>query len=118
MASESPKVRPLTEADIWSFYNEPFVQSLRGIAVEFEGKPVAVAFVINTSPPQAVSWIRDELREYPRAIIKAAREFAKILKRYPCDVYAMADEDEANSENFLKRVGFEHWHERAYVWVN
>lgn len=118
MASENPKVRPLTESDIREFYDEPFVQSLRGLAVELEGKPVLVAFVLNTEPPQAVSWIKDDLRKYPRAIIKAAREFAKILKRYPCDVYAMADEDESNSENFLKRIGFKHWHERAYIWVN
>jgi hypothetical protein len=118
MASVSLKVRPIVEADLRSFYDEPFAQSLRGLTVEMDGEPTLVAFVINTSPPQAVSWVKDELRKYPKWIMRAAKEFAKILNKYPCDVYAVADDEEMNSENFLKRIGFEHLHERSYIWAN
>jgi hypothetical protein len=101
-----------------AFYDEPFEQSLRGLTVELKGEPVLVAFVINTSPPQAVSWIKDELRRYPKWIMRAAREFKKILSRYPCDIYAIADDEEMNSETFLQRIGFEHFYKRTYVWQN
>ena len=118
MASKNLKVRPINEADIRAFYNKPFVQSLRGLTVESENEPVFIAFVVNTSPPQAVSWMKDELRKHPKMILKAAKEFIKIMEKYPCDIYAVADEEEKNSECFLKRIGFTHLIERLYVWLN
>jgi hypothetical protein len=117
MASVSLKVRPIIEEDLRSFYDESFSQSLRGLTVEMDGLPVLVAFVVNTNPPQAVSWVKDELRKHPKWIMRAAMEFKKVLNRYPCDVYAVADDEEENSENFLKRIGFEHLHERSYIWA-
>lgn len=116
MASESPKVRALKKDDILAFYDEPFQQTIRGIAVELEGEPVAVAGVIATTPMQAISKIDDKLRKFPKAIVKVGKEFADILNLYEAPIYAVADENEANSRNFLKHIGFIQIEDGVFKW--
>lgn len=116
MVSKSPVVRGLRKSDLTGFYQERFSKSVRGIAVELDGEPVAVAFVINTNPFQAVSKMKDELRKYPKTIIKAARAFRDLLKMYDSIVYAIASSEEANSRKFLKYVGFEQLEDEVFTW--
>ena len=117
MESKKPSIRALRKADIIEFYDEPFPESVRGLAVEFNGEPVAIAGVIHTNPLQAFSSMKDALRKYPKVIVKTARKLKTILDTYESPVYAYADEDEKNSVNFLKHVGFIQLDDGMFKWV-
>jgi len=117
MESKKPNVRALTRNDLLAFYGEMFSESVRGLAVELDGEPVAVAGVIHTNPLQAFSQIREPLRKYPKTIMKTARRLKSILNVYESPVYAFADKDEKNSVNFLKRVGFIQLEDGVFKWV-
>jgi len=117
MESKSPNIRELRKTDIEVFYGKPFPESVRGLAVEFEGEPVAVAGVIHTNPLQAFSSMSDSLRKYPKTIIKTARRMKAILDKYESPIYAYADEGEKNSVNFLKHIGFIQLDDGMFKWV-
>ena len=117
MESKSPSIRAIRKTDIEEFYGKPFPESVRGLTVEFEGKPVAVAGVIHTNPLQAFSSLKDSLRRYPKTIINTARKLKVILDKYESPVYAYADEDEKNSVNFLKHIGFIQLDDGMFKWV-
>lgn len=117
MASESPKVRPLNKADLLEFYDTLPRASVRGIAAELNGETIAVAGVMMASPPLAFSYIRDELREYPKTILRMGRSFVNIMDYYDSVIYAEADPDEENAAAFLKWVGFEHVEGEVFAWV-
>ena len=74
-----------------------FDASMRGITVELDGRPVAIAAVVCTRPMLAISAIGDALRKYPKTIAKTGKKFREILNLYDCAVYAVADEEEKNS---------------------
>lgn len=116
MESKSPSIRALQKNDIEVFYGKKFNESVRGLAVELEGVPVAIAGVMHTNPLQAFSDMKDSLRKYPKTIIKTARRLKNILDAYESPVYAYADEDESNSANFLKHVGFTEIEEGVFKW--
>lgn len=116
MESKSPNIRALKSKDIVEFYGKSFPESVRGLAVEFEGEPVAVAGVIHTNPLQAFSSIKDSLRKYPKTIIKTARRLKTILDMYESPVYAYADKGEKNSVNFLKHIGFTQIEDGVFRW--
>lgn len=117
MASEKPNIRALKKADLIAFYGEPLKYTVRGLAVELNGEPVAVAGVISTEPHQAFSMIRDELRRSPKTIMKLGKMFKRILDSYDNAIYAYADENEKNSSNFLKHLGFEQIDDGMFKWA-
>lgn len=117
MESKKPNIRELRKTDILEFYGKPFSESVRGLTVELEGIPVAVAGVIHTNPLQVFSSMKDPLRKYPKTIMKTALRLKSILNKYESPLYAFADEDEKNSVNFLKRVGFSQLDDGVFKWV-
>ena len=116
MASEKPKIRPLTPGDIEEFYPEGVKLSVRGVAVEVDGKVIAVAGMSLRVPYLAFSTMKDEMRKYPKMILKTARQLQDIMRQYKSDVFAEADVNEKNSFAFLHHLGFEHVDERLFVW--
>lgn len=117
MESKKPNIRELRKTDILEFYSKPFPESVRGLAVELEGIPVAIAGVIHTNPLQVFSSIKEPLRKYPITIMKTALRLKSILDKYDSPLYAFADEEEKNSVNFLKRVGFNELDDGVFKWV-
>lgn len=117
MESKKPNIRALRRSDIEDFYDKPFKESVRGLVVEFNDEPVAIAGVIHTNPLQAFSSMKDSLRKYPKTIIKTARKLKTILDKYESPIYAYADEDEKNSVNFLKHVGFTQLDDGVFKWA-
>lgn len=117
MGSGNPSIRPLQRTDLSEFYNE-VPRSVRGLAVELDGRTVAVAGVMMNSPLLAFSFLRDELREYPVTIMKTGKKFKEIMAKYKSDIYAEADPEEKNSQAFLTRLGFERIEEEMFVWRN
>lgn len=116
MESKSPNIRALQRSDILAFYDKPFPESVRGLAVEFDGKSIGIAGVIHTNPLQAFSSMKDSLRDYPKTIIKTARKLKTILDAYDSPIYAYADEGEKNSVNFLKHIGFTQLDDGVFKW--
>lgn len=117
MESKKPNIRTLKKGDIESVYGESFRESVRGLAVELGDEVVAVAGVIHTNPLQAFSNMKDALRKYPKTIMKTAISLKSILNKYETAIYAFADEEEANSRNFLKHVGFVEIEDGVFKWV-
>lgn len=106
--SKTPNIRFLKKGDLKEFDSMGF--TVRGLAVELEGKIIGVAGILHSSPLQAFSSMDDKLREYPKTIIKVMRMFKNILSNYKSQVHAIASEKEYNSTKVLERVGFEFSH--------
>jgi hypothetical protein len=114
MKLKTPLVRPLKKADLKSF--DSFNYSVRGVAVEIGGEVVSVSGVLHSSPPQAFSFMKDELRKYPKTIMKVILEFKDILNHYKIPIYAKCSNKEKNSRKVLERIGFELVDGRFYRW--
>lgn len=113
--SKTPEIRPLKKSDLGEFNS--MGKTVRGYAVELDGKVIGIAGVLHTRPLQAFSRMEDELRKHPKAIIKVIKMFKGILKNYDMPVYAIASETEYNSTKVLKRIGFELINNRNYIWM-
>jgi hypothetical protein len=113
--SETPKIRPLKKSDLGEFNS--MGKTVRGYAVELDGKVIGIAGVLHTRPLQAFSRMEDELRKHPKTIIEVINTFKDILKNYDMPVYAIASEKEYNSTKVLERIGFELMNDRKYVWI-
>lgn len=117
-----PKIRPIRLSDIQSFNNgENYPHSLRGVAVELDGEAIGIAGVLHSNPPQVFSEMNDKMRKYPIVMMKVGRALKKVMSNYSSDLYAVASEDELNSDTFLTRLGFEFIGEndsgRYYKWL-
>ncbi len=110
------RVRPVDKEDIMSFYGEPFKNAVMGIVVESEDEILGIAGVLHTSPLQAFSSMKDELKKHPKYIVLAAKKMIEILNGYDSPIYTKASEKEDNSMRFLEYVGFKYLHERIYQW--
>ena len=117
MELKKPNIRMLKKGDIEALYGKPFPESVRGIAVEIGDDVVAVAGVIHANPLQAFSNMKDPLRKYPKTIMKTARRLKSILNLYETTIYAFADQEEPNSRNFLKHIGFVEIEDGVFKWV-
>jgi hypothetical protein len=116
MESKKVNIRELRKADIIEFYGKPFAESMRGFAVDLDGELVGVAGVVYTDPIMVFSEMKDSLRKYPKTIMKTAHRLKSILNKYESSLYAFANEDEKNSVNFLKRVGFVQLEDGVFKW--
>ena len=114
MGLKTPSVRPLNRSDLDKFKH--FNNTVRGFAVEIDDKVVAVYGVLQSIPLQAFSEMDDELKKYPRVIMKCILSFKDILENYSSPIYAMPSVKHVNSPKVLERVGFEEIREGVYQW--
>jgi len=110
-------IRAANRDDIIAWRGEPYKESFRGIVVEVDGVVIGIGGVLHAAQLQAFSEITDELRKRPRLSVLAAREFRKVLNQYDYPIYAGASEKEVNAGGYLEYIGFEHYKERIYRWV-
>lgn len=88
-------------------YESPPKEGMFGLAVEINGKVEGIAaLIVYHGQRVAVSAITNTLRCYPLTIMKAANKFRPILNKHGQGAYAIASDDECNSDAFLERVGF------------
>lgn len=111
------QIRPVSKDDVLEFLGKPFDQSLRGVAVELDGKVIGIGAVLHTTQKQAFSNISEELRRRPVTLCKAAKIFRGILNRYDSRIVAYPSPEEHNSKGFLKWVGFEPTDESEEVFL-
>lgn len=110
-------LRPAQRDDIIAFRGEPYNDSFRGIVVEEDGDILGIAGVMHTPVLQAFSSITDRMKKYPKMMVRAMREFRKILRKYDgSTVYALANENEKTAPGFLEHVGFKHYQNEVYRW--
>lgn len=115
------KIRHLERADWVKFNEDKFTETVRGFAVEKDGRTIAIAGVLHCSPRlQAFSYSEDEIRKSPKTIVKLGYRVKELLKSYSQDVYAIASENVESSARFLEFLGFEFFVEttqgRLYLW--
>lgn len=106
MKSKTLTIRPTVATDLQHLKVRTFGASVRGQTIELDGVPVGVAGVLHQVPPQAFSVIGDELRDYPKMIVKFIQQFESFLERNYERVYAVASSGEKNAPSCLRRAGF------------
>jgi len=91
-------------------------KTLRGkvIADKETGEPLGIAGVLHTEPYHAFSLMTDELRDYPKAIVKFIREFGSFLQQHYTAVYAVPAAYEINSRSCLELAGFRYLYTDNY----
>lgn len=101
-------IRNVEATDLTSLSVDTMGQTLRGkvIADKVTGEPLGIAGVLHTEPFYAFSMMTDELREYPKAIVKFMREFSSFLQQHYEAVYAIPAGYEINSRGCLEMIGF------------
>jgi hypothetical protein len=111
-----PIIRPVKASDLNKFYPEMGLLTVRGWAFDLDGEAIGVFGLMYTTPVQAFSTIDDELRKYPKVMIKATRLLASIMNTCGHEIIALANEDEPTSMRFLAHIGFVRTHERYFKW--
>jgi len=108
MKSKTLTIRPTVATDLQQLNIETFGVSMRGRTIELDGKPLGVGGVLHQEMPQAFSTMSDELRKYPKTIVKFITSFETMLKKHYTTVYAVASSKEKNAAACLTRAGFEY----------
>lgn len=79
-----------------------------------------VCGVLHTEVAQFFSVMDDELRDYPKAIVRMMREAEDKLLKFYDKVYAVASPKEVNSSGVLRRIGFTYYGDspdgEIFVW--
>lgn len=114
--SKTPEIRPANKADVLAFQDHVYRESFRGLTVRLDDEIVGICGILHSQPHQAFSVITDELRQHPKAIMKASRLFKDMLNRYEQAIYAIASDKERNATGFLEHLGFNHVEGKVYQW--
>jgi len=117
MTQTNPVIRPIRKNDVIAYRGKMYNESFRGLAVELDGEVIGIAGVLHTPVLQAFSMIKDEMRKYPKSLVKAAQYFRTILAEYDSPVYAKPSPDEKNPERYLEYVGFKRFNGSLYEWT-
>jgi hypothetical protein len=102
-------IRPMEATDLTNLEIDTFGKTIRGHVAEIDGRPIAATGVIHTDPNYAFAFMTDEMRKYPREIVRVIRGFSEFLQQYYEVVYAIADIEENNAPAVLRRAGFEYY---------
>jgi hypothetical protein len=104
MGLKTPHVRPINRNDLSKFNHHG--ETVRGFVIEIDGEVEAVYGIIHTVPLQAFSEISEEMKKYPKTIMRAILSFKDILNQYNNTIYAIPSPEHPNSSKVLERVGF------------
>ncbi len=121
--SDTPVIRPLTEADIHDFYGKNFPRPCRGFAIDYKGK---LAFItgVTIMPTLFLAWadVKPGVVCPTKVVWKTSLELMKRINGlgYPV-IYTIANYDLKNAPAFLHRLGWE-WIEdsargKVFRWV-
>ena len=97
-------------------YGSTLWASVRGITAELDGEVVGIAGLAYAKPIQCFSVIKDELKNRPRDIVRAAKLVREMLDESPLPVYATPDVDAPTACKFLTHIGFVPLSDGEYEW--
>ena len=100
------KIRAAKRSDVLELCGQSYPESLKAIVVEEDEKPVAIAGVLHTEPPQCFSVMLDDARKSPKTIVRVGQQMRQLLDSYSVTVYAIADLRENDAPRFLRFMGF------------
>lgn len=105
----TPIIRRATAADVTSWYGKPVERSMRAIVAEIDGRAIGLAgYAFDGERMIAFSEMKDELRQHKKTILRAAREYMRMLREYKVPVVAIANQNEKSAVFFLLHIGFKH----------
>lgn len=109
-------IRPATIDDVLRFYKEPFQQTIRAWAVEYEGEVVCIAGVTHINPRVllAFSNIADGVSVPKITVWRTALHLFENIKSIGLPVIADPDGNIPGAQRFLERLGFEPTKEGLY----
>ena len=110
------KIRPAEHRDAIDMWGSTYQDTVRALAIEDQGELLAITGLRYSVPVMCFCDARPGLKRSPKTILKAARQVTQMVSEADTDVFALADEDEPTSMNFLSHIGFEHIHGRLYKW--
>lgn len=122
MKSTTPTIRPLTAADIPHVLPPDTSGTVRGFVAELDGKIVGSMGVLHGDVPLAFSTMSDEMRKYPKLVVRAIKMLREMLAKHYTFVMAMASNTEDSTHRVLERVGFRPYlkatedHRGIYTW--
>lgn len=103
------KLRAAKRGDYELLYGSPPKWSMRAITAEIDDIPVGIGgYFFGTEGILVFSIVKDELRKYPYAIYKGARQIAKMVKDSGLPVIAYADPKIDRAGPLLEHLGFEY----------
>ena len=111
------KVVTATHAALTEFYGlDPAITCQAFMAVE-DGKVYGVCG-IHTIDTGIVLFAKltDELRHYPKLILKQGRELVKVALKKNLPLYAKADCEIEASVRYLERLGFKRMYGEVFTW--
>lgn len=114
----TPLIRPATQDDLAAFPHMKNAVSIRALVAELDGKPVGIGGLIyrRNGNVEAFSEMKDEMRAFPKTIVKAARQLTVLFA--DTGAVALANPKEKHSRKLLEHLGFEPLDERVgtYRW--
>lgn len=100
------ELRTATAEDIKCMYGAPAAVPVSMVVLD-NGGPIAIAGIAHLDEGAfAVSWIKDEAKDSPKAILRAARVVRQMIEALGEPVYARNDADEPTADRFLRHIGF------------
>ncbi len=97
-----------TPALVTAYYGKPAPFTFRGHVAVLDGKPVGVGGVYyDRGNPVAFSDMGEEMRGRKRDIVRAIRLLKQQFDASKASLLAIANRDEATSQNLLMRLGFQ-----------
>lgn len=108
MSPADYNIRPLTEADVLTVNDgNPCDRTLRGFAIEYNGKLAAVAGLMYDHGRMVFfSDIKEDVEAPKITIWRISKEIVRRIKEWNLTSYAGANQKKENSEQYLKRLGF------------
>lgn len=110
-------IRPSKRGDIENVLQKRYRETFRGVTVEEDGEIVGIAGVLHGRELQAFSTLNFDTRQDRRFMVKAVREYRKILEHYDLPIYAQPDPNRSTAQEFLGYVGFEERDDGLFVWT-
>lgn len=117
------EIRTATQKDAEAFYGDKPLKSMRAYVAVLDGKPIGIGGVFREEHMHvAFSEMKDEMRKYPKDIVRGYYKIFEIIQRYNI-VYAIANKKENNARKLITRLGFKLAEinsegEEVYVWHN
>jgi hypothetical protein len=105
--------------DVAVLYDGPAKRSMRAVVVRVDGVPLGLGGIYYEDDKIiAFTRIKAELRDYPFAIYKAAKQAMQLIDRRGKTVLAVADPAIPRSKEFLEHLGFEQIEGEVYQWTS
>ena len=110
------EIRAATEDDLVALCGEVFPEKIRAMVAVDDDEVLAIAGVRYCYPVLCFSNIKPALKRSPKTILRLAYRVLEFVDKCHSPVFAVADENEPTSMNFLAHLGFEHVEGRTFRW--